>query len=582
MDIFSVFTLLGGLAFFLFGMGVMGDGLENISGGRLERTLEKMSNNTFKGFVLGTGVTAVIQSSSATTVMVVGFVNSGIMKLPQVVSIIMGANVGTTITAWILTLAGLDGDSIFIKMLKPSSFAPVLAFIGFVIMMIYSSGKKRQIGLIFIGFALLMSGMGVMSDAVAPLADMPQFKELFTMFSNPILGILVGAVLTAVIQSSSASVGILQALSSTGVISFATAIPIIMGQNIGTCVTAMISCIGAKKNAKRAAFIHLYFNIIGTVVVATIFYTLNAFIHFSFLNEMVNTTDIAIVHTAFNLIVTALLLPFGKQLCKLACFTIKKDDVEDDKPFIDERLLTTPAIAIEQCDATTVKMAYLTKESVLKVLPNVYDYSNKLEDSTRQAEDRVDEYENVLGAYLIKLNSRMLSMADSKEISRLLLCIGEFERISDYSVEILEVEKELHEKKLKFSQAALEQLKVVQDALSEILELTVKSFELKDIKASSKVISLEKLIVKLREDIKLSHIKRLKTGCCTIELGFILSDLLMNYEKIANHCANIASFMLKVEDSKDDDNYYIHSDDNATNVDKEEYEKYKKKYKITK
>lgn len=584
MDIFALLTMLGGLAFFLFGMNIMGDGLETLSGGKLEKTLEKMSSNTFKGFALGTGVTAVIQSSSATTVMVVGFVNSGIMKLPQVIGIIMGANVGTTVTAWILTLTGIEGDSFIMTMLKPSSFSPLLAFIGIVLMMIYKTGKQRHVGSIFIGFALLMSGMSIMSDAVAPLADSPEFINMFTMFSNiPILGILVGAVLTAIIQSSSASVGILQALSSTGAISFSTAIPIIMGQNIGTCVTAMISCIGAKKNAKRAAFIHLYFNIIGTIIVATIFYTLNAFVNFEFLKQFVSVTDIAIIHTAFNLIVTALLLPFGKQLCKLACFTVRDKGQEDDTPFLDERFLTTPAIAIEQCNVNTVKMAHLSQDGVLEMLASYNSYSNKLNSSILAKEDLVDKYENLLGTYLIKLSSRNLNISDSKEISRLLLCIGEFERVSDYSINLLNVSKELHEKKLSFSDEAIKELSVIQNAITEIIDLTVSSFEAKNVELASKVEPLNNTINMLREEIKIRHIKRLRNGTCTVELGFILSDLLSDYEKISAHCTNIAAFTVKINEWSGDDIFYLHNDDGdeiTINVDDKIYKKYSKKYQL--
>lgn len=581
MDIFSVIALLGGLAFFLFGMNTMGDGLEKLSGGKLERTLEKMSDNTFKGFILGAGVTAVIQSSSATTVMVVGFVNSGIMKLAQAIGIIMGANVGTTITAWILSLTGIEGDSLILKLLKPSGFAPILAFIGIILLMFAKKGKKKEIGSILIGFALLMSGMEAMSGAVEPLAELPEFKNMLVMFSNPFFGVLIGMLLTAVLQSSSASVGILQALSKTGSVTFATAIPIVLGQNIGTCVTALLSCIGAKKNAKRAAFVHLYFNIIGTVVVLLGFYGLNALLNFSFVDDIVGPADVAIIHTAFNLVATALLLPFSKYLGKLACLTIRDKGQEDDAPYLDERFLNTPAIAVEQCDSMTVKMANLSKDNILQALRLINNYDEKRAQEIQENEERIDAYEDVLGSYLVKLSSKNLTVSDSKEISRLLHCIGDFERISDHAVNILDVAKEMNEKQISFSDKAIEEIKVVASALTEILDITTTAFENKDIHMAERVEPLEEVIDGLRDKLKRRHIRRLREGECTIELGFIFSDLLTNFERVSDHCSNIAVCMIQVNLESFETHEYLHEvRGNDFGIYKEDYDQYIEKYKL--
>lgn len=582
MDIFSVLTLLGGLALFLFGMNTMGDGLEKLSGGKLERTLEKMTDNTFKGFLLGAGVTAVIQSSSATTVMVVGFVNSGIMKLAQAIGIIMGANVGTTITAWLLSLTGIEGDSFVLSLLKPSGFAPVLAFIGIVLLMFAKQGKKKDIGAILIGFAVLMFGMDMMSGAVKPLAGVPEFTNILTMFSNPLLGVLAGALLTAVIQSSSASVGILQALSATGSITFATAIPIIMGQNIGTCVTAMLACIGAKKNARRAAFVHLYFNIIGTVVILAGFYGLNALLDFAFIRNTVTPADIAVIHTAFNLIATALLLPFSKFLGKLACLTVRDKDSEDDTPFLDERFLNTPALAVEQCDVMAAKMAGLARNTFLQAVTLLEKYDEKLAQQILEHEQRIDAYEDVLGTYLVKVSSKSLNTRDSNEIARLLHCIGDFERIGDHAVNLVDAAKEMHEKKITFSDQAKEELRVLTGALTEILAITMKAFEDRDIALAKKVEPLEQVIDGLRETLKRRHVKRLQSGACTIELGFILSDLLTNYERVSDHCSNIAVCLIQISMDSFETHEYLHDLKDGSSAEYEsEYEAYKSKYVLS-
>lgn len=582
MDIFSLLTLLGGLALFLFGMNTMGDGLEKLSGGKLERTLEKMTDNTFKGFLLGAGVTAVIQSSSATTVMVVGFVNSGIMKLAQAIGIIMGANVGTTITAWLLSLTGIEGDSLVLNLLKPSGFAPILAFIGIAFLMFAKNGKKKDVGTILVGFAVLMFGMDMMSGAVKPLADVPEFTSILTMFSNPLLGVLAGALLTAVIQSSSASVGILQALSATGSITFATAIPIIMGQNIGTCVTAMLACIGAKKNAKRAAFVHLYFNIIGTVVILAAFYGLNALLDFAFIRDTVTPADIAVVHTGFNLIATALLLPFSKFLGKLACLTVRDKDTEDDTPFLDERFLGTPALAVEQCDVMAAKMAGLSKNTFLQAITLLGKYDEKLAQQILENEERIDAYEDVLGTYLVKVSSKSLNTRDSNEIARLLHCIGDFERISDHAVNLVDAAKEMHEKKITFSDEAKKELRVLTDALTEILAITMEAFENKDIALAKKVEPLEQVIDGLRDKLKRRHVKRLQSGACTIELGFILSDLLTNYERVSDHCSNIAVCLIQISMDSFETHEYLHDLKDGSSVEfEDEYEAYKNKYVLS-
>lgn len=546
MDIFSLFSFLGGLAFFLFGINTLGDGLEKLSGGRFEKTLEKMTSNTLKGFLLGAGVTAVIQSSTATTVMVVGFVNSGIMKLRQAIGIIMGANVGTTITAWVLSLSGVQGDSFIMQLLKPINFSPLFAFVGIILLMFTKRGNKKNVGAILLGFAVLMFGMDLMSSSVAPLADVPEFASFLTMFQNPIFGILAGAALTAIMQSSSASVGILQALSATGSITYSMAIPIVMGQNIGACVTAMISSIGTKKNAKRAAFVHLYFNIIGTFVWLSVFYGANAMLHFSFINDAVGPAEIAVIHTAFNLLSTALLLPFSKQLEKLACLTVGDKENDEEKVFIDERFLNTPAIATEQCTAMTVKMAEKSCKTILEALNLIGNYDEKIAQHIIESEAKIDQYEDVLGSYLVKLSSRSLSVKDSQEVSRLLHCINDFERISDHAVNILESAKELYEKKIGFTDKAKKELDVLISALTEVLETTVLAFCNNNIRLAETVEPLEQVIDKLTDKIKARHIKRLRNGECTIEMGFILTDLMTSCERVSDHCSNVAVCVIQI------------------------------------
>lgn len=579
MDVLSIFTLFGGLAFFLFGMNFMGDSLEKLSGGKLERILEKLTNNTIKGVLLGAGVTCIIQSSSATTVMAVGFVNSGIMKLSQAIGIIMGANVGTTITAWILSLTGIQGDSFFLKLLKPESFSPIIAVIGIILIMLCKEGKKRDIGNILIGFAILMFGMETMSNAVQPLAEIPEFANFLTMFENPLFGVLAGAVLTAIIQSSSASVGILQALTVTGAISFASAIPIIMGQNIGTCATALISCIGANKNAKRTALVHLYFNIIGTIVWLSVFYTLNAIFHFEFINQTVTPADIALVHSLFNVASTALLLPFAKQLGKLATLSIPDKGDEDDMPFIDERFLNTPSFAVEQCKNMTNKMAELSKKNLFLAMSQIGNYSQKDDAEITENENKIDMYEDVLGTYLVKLSSKSLTIKDSNEISKILHAIGDIERIGDHAVNILDVAKEMDEKKLSFSEKAQEEINILSEAIKEIVTKTMDSFENSDVETAHKVEPLEEVIDELKAELKVRHIRRLREGRCTIELGFILQDLITNYERISDHCSNIAVCVIEIDKAAFDTHEYLHEIKTGSDTDFVKYfNEYENKY----
>lgn len=566
MDIFSVLTMVGGLALFLYGMQVMGDGLAKVSGGKLERILENLTSNPIKAVLLGTGVTAVIQSSSATTVMVVGFVNSGIMKLNQAVGIIMGANIGTTVTSWILSLSGLQGDNVFVKLCKPSSFSPLLAVIGVIFLLFIKDEKKKDIGAIMVGFAVLMFGMETMSDAVKPLANVPEFTGILTAFSNPVLGMIAGAVLTAIIQSSSASVGILQALCVTGAVSYGVAIPIIMGQNIGTCVTALLSSIGATKNAKRAAMVHLYFNIIGTVVFMVLFYTVNAVVGFSFLGTATNAAGIAVIHSLFNVFATMLLLPFGKGLEKLACLTIRDDvqpaEVEEERKelqLLDSRFLEKPAFAMEQSVHVANKMAEESKRTLFTAMDLLWNYTEDGVKKVGELENLVDQYEDELGTYLVKLSRQNLSVHDSHTLSIVLHCIGDFERISDHAINIMEAAQEMHDKKLIFSPKAEEELKVFSRAVQDIVEKAYAVFRDQDEKLAQKVEPLEAVVDELNQEVKKRHIRRLREGKCTIELGFILSDITTSLERVADHCSNIAVCVTQVREDTYDTHGYLNS-----------------------
>ncbi len=556
MDFFSVLTLLGGLAMFLYGMNVMGDGLEKVSGGKLEKILENLTSSPVKAVLLGAAVTGVIQSSSATTVMVVGFVNSGIMQLSQAVGVIMGANIGTTVTSWILSLAGIQSSNFFIQLLKPTSFAPVLALIGVVFLMFLKDAKKKDIGTILIGFSVLMFGMETMSGAVKPLAEVPEFTGILLKFSIPVLGVLAGTVLTAVIQSSSASVGILQALCITGAVPYSAAIPIIMGQNIGTCITALLSAIGANKNAKRAAMVHLYFNIIGTIVFMVVFYTVNTAVHFTFLTEAATPAGIAVIHSAFNISVTILLLPFSKLLVKLACLTVRDKGTEEvvspeDKEFkiLDTRFLETPALAIEQSRNAARNMAQEAKQALRIALTLIDDYSEEKALQVQKIESKVDRYEDELGTYLVNLNHKNLTLEDSQSLSIMLHCIGDFERISDHAVEIKDAAEEMHQKKLHFSQKALAELHVLEKAVNDIVEMAYQAFAQRNMGLAAAVEPLEEVVDELCRELKNRHVDRLRAGECTIEMGFILSDINTGLERVADHCSNIGVCVTQVREN---------------------------------
>ena len=544
MTIFDVLTMIGGLCLFLFGMTVMGDGLERRAGNSLKALLSKLTSSKLMGFLTGLGVTAVIQSSSATTVMVVGFVNSKIMTLKQSIGVIMGANIGTTVTAWILSLGGISGDNLFVQLLKPTSFTPVLALIGTIYLMFAKSDKKKDTGTILLGFATLMFGMDAMSGAVSGLADIPAFQNLFLMFENPVLGVLVGAVLTAIIQSSSASVGILQALSATGAVSYAAAIPIIMGQNIGTCVTALLSSFGTNKNAKRAAVIHLSFNVIGTVVWLTAFSLVSATLKPAILGMPASYTGIAVAHSLFNILCTALLLPMSGVLEKIA-YVIVPDSRETEKVVeLDERLLATPTIALQQCGLLAVKMAEETVEGFLLSLQSLSRYDESDARKIRELESSTDHYEDILGTYLTRIARSQISEDDSSEVSRLLKAIGDFERISDHSVNVLDSAEELREKKIILSEDARQELNVLMDALREILQKTLAAFVANDAEAASTVEPLERVIDDIKAVLRNRHITRLKENRCSVEAGFVWSDLLTDLERVSDHCSNIALGML--------------------------------------
>lgn len=559
MDVlFGVLSFVGGLAMFLYGMKVMNLGLEKLSGGKLERILERLTSSKIKGVLLGLTVTALMQCSSATTVMVVGFVNSGIMQLSQATGVIMGANIGTTVTAWLISLTGIEGDNVFIQMLNPANFSPIIAIIAVGILTFVKKGKKYNVATILIGFALLMLGMNAMSSAVKPLAAVPEFTRVLTMFSNPILGVLCGIAVTAVMQSSSASVGILQALSSTGALPLGSAIPIIMGQNIGACSTALISGIGASKNAKRAAVIHLYFNVIGTVLFLILYYIADAIFNFAFADASANQVTIAIVHTVFNVATTLVLLPFANLLEKLARITVREGRHSDENyARLDKRFLSSPSFAIDQCRTLSVEMATLTQSTLSDAITMLTEYDEATGKEIIENENRVDEYEDKIGTYLLQLNSQNLNDRDSKEISLLLHCIGDIERISDHAVNTLEAAEELYRKELKLSERAMEELRIYISAITEIVSLAFDAFETGDITKAKTVEPLEEVIDNLRNELKKHHVKRLRKGKCTIEAGFILSDLLTNFERIADHCSNIAVCLIQIQDGSFETHEYI-------------------------
>ena len=580
MDIFGILNMVCGLALFLYGMHVMGEGLTRMSGGRLEKLLERLTQSRLKAVLLGAAVTAVIQSSSATTVMVVGFVNSGIMKLSQAAGVIMGANIGTTVTSWILSLTGLEGSSLLVRLLKPSSFTPVMAMVGVAFLLFTKSEKKHNIGSIFIGFTVLMCGMTMMSDAVKPLANVPEFTGMLLMFTNPVLGMLAGVLLTAVIQSSSASVGILQALCVTGAVKNSAALPIIMGQNIGTCVTALLSSIGASKNAKRAALIHLYFNLIGTVLFMCAFYAFNAVFPFAFLDDAADAAGIAVIHTAFNLAATLVLLPFSSVLERLATLTVRDDEQAeriDDFQLLDERFLSTPAFAAEQCRVVTVRMARLTLEAIDAAIDLVdgEPYSEEKAGRVEALEAKIDLYEDNLGTYMVKLSHAKLSGEDSHTVSMLLHSISDFERISDHAVNVLRSAREMHEKKLSFSPQAAAELHVFAEAVRDIARRTVDCFDRGDLELAATVEPLESCIDQINSKVKSRHIERLTAGQCTIELGFILQDICTNFERVSDHCSNIALCQIQVPNDELDTHEYSQ---NVRKTDRDHFAEVRRQY----
>lgn len=583
-----VLTFVAGLSFSLFGMQLMSGGLEQLSGGMLERTLERATSNRFAAIALGAGVTAVVQSSSATTVMVVGFVNSGIMRLEQVVGIIMGANIGTTITSWLLSLTGLSGDSFILWLLNPSTFSPILALVG-IVLMLFSQKERRQItGRVLLSFALLMFGMSVMGDSVKPLADSPTFANLLVMFRNPILGVLVGAVFTGIIQSSAATVGVLIALAaalsgSDSPITYGVALPIVLGSNIGTCVTALISCIGAGKNARRSAMVHLYFNTIGTILFLVVFYVLNAIFRFEFINYGVSEFGIALIHTVFNVLATIVFLPMPNLLCRLAEITIPDKSKNREKAAIrpiDERLLATPSVAVEVCARSVAEMMETAKQTALNAIALTKNYTSKLCDSVSEGEKLLDKYEDMLATYMVKLSAKQLPESDAEEINHMLHVIGDCERIGDHSLNMLESANEMHKNGLRFSDAANTELDVIRNALSDIITLSFTSYAERDLQGAKRVEPLEDVIDALQESIRDRHISRLQEGKCTIRLGFVLNDMLTNMERISDHCSNIAVCLLQKHDS-----YSAHSFmENVKHGDSDEFDKafveYKAEYSL--
>ena len=580
MDFFDVLTLLGGLSLFLFGMNLMGNSLEKCAGSSLKVLLSKLTSRKILGFLTGLGVTAVIQSSSATTVMVVGFVNSGLLSLRQAIGVIMGANVGTTVTAWILSLTGLDGESFFIRLLEPTSFSPVLALIGVGLTMMAKSERKKDVGMILLGFAVLMFGMDTMSGAVAGLQDVPEFQSIFLMFTNPVLGVLAGAILTAIIQSSSASVGILQALSATGQVTYGAAIPIIMGQNIGTCVTAMISSVGANKNAKRAAVVHLLFNIIGTCVWLSVFYLINAVVHFDFVGNSIDQLGIAVVHTTFNVLCTALLFPFSGLLEKLACRLVRDDKVPEQIQILDERLLSTPPVAIGRCQEVAETMARISMDALRTGCRLIEHYDAKEAQAVRETEKEADQYEDMLGTYLVKLGRENLSERDNRQVSKLLHIIGDFERISDHAVNVVESAEEMRSKGLHFSPQAKQELNVLTSAVGEIMDLSLDAFLKDDPDLAVKVEPLEQVVDTLQEQLRNRHILRLQRGECTIELGFVWSDLLTDLERVADHCSNIAGCVIEMSHGSLDVHEYLDYIKGGSIAFQRAYNAYARKYAL--
>lgn len=583
MDIFSVFTLLGGLAFFLYGMNVMSTGLEKLAGGKLEIILKKMTSNKFKSLLLGMGITIAIQSSSAMTVMLVGLVNSGIMQLEQTVGVLMGSNVGTTLTTWLLSLAGVDdGGSSFIRMLKPESFSPLIALVGILLIMGSKSSKKNDIGRIFVGFAILMTGMTFMSDSVKPLAESPEFQKVLTAFENPLLGVLVGAVFTGIIQSSAASVGILQAFSLTGGLTYGMALPIIMGQNIGTCVTALISSIGVNKNAKRVAAVHVLFNCIGTLVFLPIVLILESAMDITIFSEAVSPVGIALMHTIFNLLTTALLLPFSKYLVKLAYFLVRDSKEEREEAarkniILDERLLKTPSVAVEACRSTTVEMAELTRSTIIDALGLLAKYDEKTAEKVVENENAIDNFEDKLNGYLVKISKSSITSGDGRTVSKMMHTIGNLERIGDHAVNLMESAQEIHEKNLSFSDECMREMAVISEAITENINKAFEAYIKDDLLLAHKIEPLEEVVDNLSTELKNRHINRLQTDECTVELGYVYQDILTNLERISDHCSNIAGCIIEI-DEKTNIHAYLHDLKENDETFRREYRKYSETY----
>lgn len=586
MDLFSILALIGGLALFLYGMDVMGDSLGKLAGGKLESILERLTSNRFNGFILGLFVTAIIQSSSATTVMLVGFVNSGIMKLGQTIGIILGANVGTTVTAWLISLSDIgDNVGIILKLFKPTSFTPILAMVGF-LMTAMGSDRKKNIGTLLLGFAVLMFGMDSMSGAMSGLKDSETFKKILVMFENPILGILSGTILTAIIQSSSASVGILQALSVTGVIPYSIALPIILGQNIGTTITPIISSINGNTDSKRVAFACLYIKMLGVLIVSIVFYTLNAFIGFEFMSQPSSFVGIAVVHTLFNIFSTIILIPFTNQIEKTACFVIKgkkSEETTEENPIstLDDRFLAYPAYAIERSRSLVVEMARTAKDSLVEATKLIDNYDKEKADEIREAESKTDLYEDKISSYLVKIAGKDLSVSDSETTTKLLHIIGDIERIGDHAENIVKVAEEIYQKKIQFSEEAKHEIKIITAATLEILEITMEALEKDDIEKAKHIEPLEQIIDRLKHKLKNRHFARLQAGKCTIELGFVFSDLLANYERVADHCSNIGVCIIQIANDSLDAHEYLHNvKHNGDNEFFSQYDHYKEKYNI--
>ena len=582
MDIFSLFTLCGGLAFFLYGITIMSAGLEKIAGGRLERILKKMTSNPIKSLIFGTGVTAAVQSSSAVTVMLVGLVNSGIMKLSQAIGVIMGSNIGTTITAWILSLSGIQSSNFFVRLLKPESFSPIMALVGVVMIMAAKTNKRKNVGAVLIGFAILMFGMEVMTDAMAPLADMPQFTHVLTAFTNPILGVVVGTVVTAIIQSSAASIGILQALSMVGGITYGMAIPIVMGQNIGTCISAVLSSIGVNTNAKRVAAVHVLFNVFGVIICLSAFQLGNAIFKFSFATNSISPFGIAMVHSIFNIVTTIILFPFTKFLEKCAVGIIKDKKVKDKNVLLDERLLLAPSFAIAECVRQTIKMADLVEFNFVNSAKMLKSFHYKKAEQIRNNEIKIDTYEDKLDAFLIKLSGKELSEEDNNKISQLLLTIGDYERIGDHAAYILKIAEKLKESEKKLSPDAVEELKVIVHAVSEIFMMAFEAYKTDNLVIAQQVEPLEAVIKRIIRKVKNRHIQRLKEGLCTAEISFMFSDLLNDFRRIAAHCGNIATCVIQLHDKTLDKHEYNHRNKDEDLLFVSKYEDYKSRYSVSK